>query len=416
MRFFILFTLTITSVMAQTLSVESGFEKKFDTYQNLKLLNTKGVRDSYNNLKNAKSNLAVLRSDILFLAKEGNVNFTFQDYSILSKLEAKSYLYFVAKEGVSVRRVTDLRGKKVSIGAVADMANFYLKKILSKVEGIELNVHFKAYDLDKSLEMLGKGKLDFLFLFADENFGQEVTKRGFVHLAMPQSFLKVLEENKGFNFLTKKITLENYLVVANSTNEAVVLPLIKQLNQKGVLLSKMEDSLGVLHPAIPKVLKQIKDEAIMNEVDKEKMEKVTKALKNINKETKSITKVIRDITKEASKIKREAGKFSKNSLKLTYERKAKQVLKKVEIEKKKIDLKRNGLEDLKEDKNVEALEMLVKELQAINITLSMYANDAEDVIGEIEIKLSEQEEEEAERAEKTEEASFVPAPLGNSIN
>lgn len=406
MRLFTLCILFFSYVSAQTLSLESRFEESFNHYNNVELVSTKGVRDSFNNLKNAKSDLAVVRADILFLAHAGKDNLNFKDYTIISKLKEASYLYFVAKEGVNVSRITDLRGKKVSIGHVEDMANLHLKKVLNTVEGVEQNVYFKAYDLNTSLEMIKSGTLDFLFAFGNKEFANEITKRGLVRLDMPKEFMDVLRTNKGFNTLTNEIKIDNYLLVANSISEESLISLIKEIKEKGLLLTQVDETLGQLPASISKVIEEIKIQEEIDKEDKEKMEKVAKALQNIKKEKRNISKVISKIKKEASKIKSESTKFFKTSLKLTYERKAKQILKKIGIEKKKIDLKSSSLNDLKEDKNVEELEGLVKELQAINITLSTYANDAEDVTGEIQIKLSEQEEAEAEQALSSVEGTF----------
>jgi len=388
----ILCILSITS-FSQKLYVPKELSENFQSFNDIQLILTKGTKESFESLKESEPKLSVVRGDLLYLAQNGIDNFKYKDYLVISKVKEQSYLYMVAKSGIHITHIEDLKGMKISIEFFDNMSNRYLKDIIHELnEDILLTIHFQSCSLDESLERIKAGKTDLLFAFGLKEFENKIQKNGLQSLVIPKKFINILQKNKAFIIDNNIVKVDNYIVSSIDIDEKFLTPLIKDLQDKTTILTTVSEYIGKLNPSIPKVLSNIEIAVQNKKENSEKREKMKKILSDIENEKKSIQKVIKNIKKDIPHIRKQSSKFIKVSLQLTYKKKVDHILDKIEIEKKKIKLKSMNFQIAKEEEDIAGLKAYLNDLQTINIVLSNYAIEVKDVDAEILIKLSEEKE------------------------
>ena len=398
----LLFIFSSYLLAGETLSITPMFNNYFKGYTSLKTVATKGIDGSFYNLKNGESTLSIVRSDILFFLqtgvdesdKKGDYDFKWKDYFkwkkfyLIGRTDQDSYLYFVGRDGDShISKVEDFRGKKISIGLVEDMAGLYLKEILQKTEGVEIQVHTPSYDLEESLALIESGELDFLFAFGTERFAERVELSPLVSLELPERFKQIILKNGGFIDTKKGIKAENYIVVSDKVTPDSLVSVVKEFHEKGVLLSKVDTRLGSLHPSGQEILARIGGG------------KNTKRLiSDIDSLYSRLSPTITSIRSKVLSIKSKSSQLKKRSQVSFYQAKADSLRDSIDSEKKILELKSQNFERWKEEKDISSLERLRNELESMNINLMGYDTKAEEIKREIKIELLREVEDAEERA------------------
>ena len=385
MRLFILFFSINTLIFAQTLSMSSMFEPYFKSYKSIDIVITKGVQESLENLKNMESNLSIVRADILFLINSGAEEFKWKEYAVLARTKAISYLYLVARDGVKLSTMSDFRNKKISIGVLSNLSNRYLKEVL--IDEVEFQVEFKQYSLEESLHRIERGNLDILFAFATSDFEKTIKMNSLVSYPLLEEFKKKILKNKGFVETKKSVRADNYIVVSKKIDPSFLESVVKEFEEKKILLSEVSREVGTVHSKLSKIIAERE-----KEVDSKLL------ISDIASLQSKLSPTVGSIRRKVLTIKGEASQFKKKSQVYLYKSKADALLDDIELEKKSLELKGSNFKRWKAEKNIGSLEMLRSELESINMNLIRYDKRAEEIKREIKIELQREIEDEEERA------------------
>jgi len=179
--------------------VQSLFPKRIDyTGMSVKMSAVDTNRDALIALQEHRADFALVRSDILWHLQNKELlwgNLT-QEYIILSTLPSFSTLYLVQPFQNYDAYLSDLSGKRISVGSIGEGNGRVLKKLMHFL-GASFRTHYLSVPYASSLVQIQKGKMDgflgFLPSTSENNdfhfqtlFSREVTE-----WAKTEPYLKV---------------------------------------------------------------------------------------------------------------------------------------------------------------------------------------------------------------------------------
>jgi len=228
-----------------------------------------GELEKIDDLKNSSANFAIVRGDVLGIKNAALHGFeAFTNYGILCAGQ-EEMLYLVSREEIS--SIYDLRGKSISVGKISNIAQVYLQDI-AKDSGVILDINFKSFSLEDSLEKMKKGRLDAFFLFASTDKINMIVDEGLFISSIPDDFSKKLNHHQGlekFKFkiderIIKSYKVPNFVVSVVETLDTNLSEKIKKAvaafscNE----MTKIPDVFyGNLHPELQNAIAAIQAEA-----------------------------------------------------------------------------------------------------------------------------------------------------------
>ena len=240
-----------------TMSMEKNITNIFSKFKNLKIITTQSTKESLDNIKNSVTDFAIVRRDLLYLSFKGLDGFNFIDYYLISKIESFSYLYFIGKKNSNIRYTTDLRNRKISVGILGNLGNYFLKKILNKIENIQYKVHFYSYPINKSLEEIVSNNLDFIFAFSPTKIEDKIDKYFLKNIFLEKKFKNILLQNIGLRD-EKQIKTQYYIISSNKITNIKLTPIIKFMKNNNLLKKEVNSAYGQINPLIEGILTEIK--------------------------------------------------------------------------------------------------------------------------------------------------------------
>ena len=280
-------------------SADRGFKDKVgnkiveDRY-NLNVVDkfSRGGVDVINKLQDSKINIGIVRGDILGIYNNNLYGFEqFQNYGILCSTSS-SLLYLVSKK--EIKSIYDLRGKRVSTGVISNIAQIYLNDIL-KNSGIASDINFRSYDIDRSLKLLEKDKIDVIFIFGSIDYRPKIIKDGFTISSLPIDALQFFDKKKGLISYSYKIKnrnidtfkVPNYLIAPVDTLDINIATKIEAMVDKFKCYKKIQNInifYGQIHPEVKNAIARIR-------MRDQKEDELMKKLNSIDIELKSKTRI-----------------------------------------------------------------------------------------------------------------------------
>jgi len=256
-------------------------KQQFPSLKNRQIIKEGGLDKIYA-IKDYTANFSIVRGDILGINNAGLYGFeAFTNYGLLCST-SEDILYLVSKK--EIKSIYDLRRKSISVGNISDMAQIYLKEI-AKNSGVILDINFKSFSFNDSMNMLSNDKLDAFFMFAPKEKILSMVKKGLYISSMPDDFTKLLNTKDGLKKVKYRIDgrlirsykVPNFVIGVVDTLDTKINDKIEDVVKafKCYKQVKVPDAFyGKVHPYLAKAI-----ESIQTDIDSKKLlEQKSKAL------------------------------------------------------------------------------------------------------------------------------------------
>ena len=251
----------------EDLSIDTDSIFFSDKYKelNIRRIPTTGSLDAIANLKKSKSNISIVRGDVLGIKNNSLLGEDeYKGYGIVCS-PSRSLLYLVSKK--SIKSITDIRNMEISTGLSSNIAQLYLSDI-SKNSGISLDIGYNSLNFDDSISALEKGTIDAIFMFGPEDYAYKFANKGLTLLSLPDDFFTNLHNRKGLNrdsyYIDDRrvntLEVQNFIIAPKTTlDENIDLKVEAMVSAFGCYktIQNIESFYGDLHPSVKPAFSKI---------------------------------------------------------------------------------------------------------------------------------------------------------------
>ena len=268
-------------------SKEIFLSKKYDDL-NIRQINTLGSLDALHNLKTSKSNISIVRGDILTIKKTGMLGLSiFDNYGIVCS-PSSSRLYLISDKNITT--INDLKNMKIATGLASNIAQVYLSNI-AKNSGMSLSISYFSMDFDNAISKFERGELDAIFMFAPISATKNIIKKKLPIVSIPNDFFTNLDlktglENNSYYIKDRRIrTLEvqNFIIAPKDTLDTKINFKIEAMVSAFECyrtIQNIDKSYGTIHTEVKKSISKIQDR-----IDKEASTGFKFVSKTVNKDS-----------------------------------------------------------------------------------------------------------------------------------
>lgn len=204
-------------------------------------------------LKNKEAKFAIVRRDVLWQMQQ-EVDDLKDSYIVIAEMPFFEMLYLVQNVDSFDIDLESLGKKRVSIGGLGELANLYLKTLMSKFK-MKNNIFYKSIDYKKSIKQIREGTLDAYFGFllpckesADLHF----------QTLFSEKTVAYFRKSNIFNIDYNGIASPYVLVASNAADDAEIESIIYRLMEKEIFVPITDEKFGMINRYVLNHLEEVK--------------------------------------------------------------------------------------------------------------------------------------------------------------
>ena len=204
-------------------------------------------------LKNKEAKFAIVRRDVLWQMQQ-EVDDLKDSYIVIAEMPFFEMLYLVQNVDSFDIDLESLGKKRVSIGGLGELANLYLKTLMSMFK-MKNNIFYKSIDYKKSIKQIREGTLDAYFGFllpckesADLHF----------QTLFSEKTVAYFRSNDIFNINYNGIASPYILVASSTADDEEIENIIYRLMEKDIFVPVTDERFGVINRYVLNHLEQVK--------------------------------------------------------------------------------------------------------------------------------------------------------------